>query len=83
MPLTATHTGREDCKSRGRGGAIHLRQLPRTKGDDMKRIYRWLRGLLRENVIGSRIDTYDRSCIRAAASYDNQNRYVQRMERQS
>lgn len=49
----------------------------------MKRIYRWLRGLLRENVIGSKIDTYDRSCIRAAAAYDRQDRYVQRMERQS
>ena len=83
MPLTATDTGRENRRARGRGGAIHLRQLPRTKGDDMKRIYRWLRGLLRENVIGSRIDTYDRSCIRAAASYDRQDRYLRTMERQS
>ena len=83
MPHAATDTGREDCKSRGRGGTIHLRQLPTNKGDDMKRIYRWLRGLLRENVIGSRIDTYDRSCIRAAASYDRQDRYLRTMERQS
>ena len=49
----------------------------------MKRLYKWLRGLLRDDVIGSRIDTYDRASIRAAASYDRQDRYVKRMERQS
>ena len=49
----------------------------------MKRIYRWLRGLLRDDVIGSRIGTYDRSCIRAAAAYDRQDRYLRTMERQS
>ena len=49
----------------------------------MKRICKWLRGLLRDDVIGSKIDTYDRSCIRAAASYDRQDRYLRTMERQS
>ena len=83
MPHAATDTGGQNRRARGRGGTIHLRQLPTNKGDDMKRICKWLRGLLRDDVIGSKIDTYDRACIRAAAAYDRQNRYVQRMERQS
>ena len=65
-------------------GAIHLQRMPRTKGsNDMKRIYRWLDAMIRADVIGSRLDTYDRSCIRAAEAYDRQDRYLRSMERQS
>ena len=64
-------------------GTIHLRQLPANKGDDMKRIYRWLHAMIRADVIGSRIGTYDRACIRAAEAYDRQDRYLRSMERQS
>lgn len=49
----------------------------------MKRIYRWLHAMIRADVIGSRLDTYDRSCIRAAEAYDRQDRYLRSMERQS
>ncbi|CAB4171564.1 hypothetical protein UFOVP920_11 [uncultured Caudovirales phage] len=49
----------------------------------MKRIYRWLDAMIRADVIGSRLDTYDRSCIRAAEAYDRQDRYLRSMERQS
>lgn len=83
MPMAKTNKRGQNPRSGLRPGAIHLRRLPRTKGDDMKRIYRWLHAMIRADVIGSRLDTYDRSCIRAAEAYDRQDRYLRSMERQS
>jgi len=49
----------------------------------LKRLTDILSRLLRDDVIGARIDDYDRSCIRAAEVYDRQDRYIRRLERQS
>ena len=49
----------------------------------LKRLTDLLARLLRDDVIGARIDDYDRACIRAAEVYDRQDRYIRRLERQS
>jgi hypothetical protein len=49
----------------------------------LERLTKLLRRLLRDDVIGAKIDDYDRSCIRAAEVYDRQDRYIRRLERQS
>lgn len=47
------------------------------------RAFNWTRAIFRNDVIGARIDDYDRACIRAAEVYDRQDRYIRRLERQS